>query len=272
MGLPFSVLSFQLKGLTLIHRITGYIMALLLLGGAALLPAGDSAAVEATRQTFMLGRNQFYQTRYHVYDSGQPGPVVLVGAGIHGDEPAGVYALEEIVPKIKVYSGKLILLPRMNPPAFEISRRYYNLDFNRVFPGLPVPAPYEYALAREIFELAKNHQTEYVLSLHESKNMHRLSRSKTFGQTIIYGVEPPPRLIWGWLQAVNKSLDFDEKFCHYYCPQEDGCTDILVRRLGLKGGFAVETWRSFDLLRRIELQKLAVQTFLKQVGMEYSLN
>jgi hypothetical protein len=33
----------------------------------------------------------------------------------------------------------------------------------------------------------------------------------------------------------------------------------------------VESWRAFDLETRIELQKLAVLTFLKQVGMEFSI-
>lgn len=253
----------------MIYSVKSYVMMLTLLICSSLIPAGVSLAA-AARETFIIGRNQMYQTPYYVFDSGVPGPKVLVEAGIHGDEVAGIYALEQILPRIKVHSGTLIILPRMNPPAIQISRRSYNLDLNRVFPGVPIPQPYEYSLAREIYELVKNRQIEYVLSLHESKNMHRLSRAKTFGQTIIYGVEPPPRMIWAWLQALNKNLDFDEKFCHYYCPQEDGCTDIMVRRLNLKGGFAVETWRAFDLFRRVEMQKLVVLTFLKQVGLEYS--
>lgn len=256
------------KGFRLFYILKYYVLVLILMSCLAV-TAGASLAAEASRQTFSIGRNQVYQTRYYVFDSGEPGPAVLVGAGIHGDEVAGVLALEEVLPKIRVYSGKLIILPRMNPPALQINRRSYNMDMNRVFPGLPVPAPYEYALAREIYELVKNQRVEYVLSLHESRNMHRLSRAKTFGQTIIYGVEPPPRMIWTWLQAVNKHLGFNEKFCHYYCPQEDGCTDIMVRQLRLKGGFAVETWRAFNLWRRIEMQKLVVLTFLKQVGMGF---
>lgn len=238
--------------------------------GSAVFGAGASGAAEASRQTFILGRNQVYQTRYHVLDSGKPGPRVLLHAGIHGDEVAGVYALEEIAPRIKVQAGTLIILPRANPPAIMINRRYYHMDLNKVFPGLPIAQPYEYSLAQEIYGLVKNRRIEYILSLHESRNIHSLRRAKTFGQTIVYGSEPPPRLVWTWLQAMNKDLDFDEKFCHYYCPQEYGGTDIMVRQLGLKGGFAVETWRAFDLPRRVEMQKLAVLTFLEQVGMEYS--
>ena len=114
----------------------------MLLMGLVLMPATSGLAEEAARQSFMLGRNQIYQTRYYVFDSGEPGPVVVLEAGVHGDEVAGVYALEEILPKIKVYSGKLIILPRMNPPALQINRRYYNTDMNRVFPGLPSGSPY----------------------------------------------------------------------------------------------------------------------------------
>ena len=81
----------------------------------------------------------------------------------------------------------------------------------------------------------------------------------------------PRRLLWGWLQEVNKELNFDEKFCEYYAPMDYGATDVFVRQLRLKAAFAVETWRHFDLLRRIELQKLVFLTFLKQVGMRFSV-
>ena len=153
--------------------------------------------------------------------------MVLLEAGVHGDEVAGVYALEEILPKIKVYSGKLIILPRMNPPALQISRRYFNMDMNRIFPGLPSAYPYEYQLAWEIYHMLQKEGVEYALSLHESRNLHNPCRPKTFGQTIVYGVQPPPRLLWGWLQEVNKDLDFDEKFCEYYAPQDYGATRCL---------------------------------------------
>jgi len=240
----------------------------LFLGMAVSPGAGEEAA---RRQQGLIGRNQVYQTVYYTYDSGQPGPRVLVQAGIHGDEVAGVYALEQILPRLQVRSGLLIVLPRMNPPALAINRRFFHLDLNRVFPGLPVADPYEYGLARELFNLAKDNRIEYSLTLHEARTLHNAARYKSFGQTIVYGSEPPPRLLWAWLQEVNKQLPLAEKFVHYFCPQEYGATDVMVRELRLKGGFAVETWRAFDLWRRIELQQLVVLTFLRQVGMDFSL-
>ena len=253
------------------NRFKDFIPVIVLLIVSVLIPIEQGLSEEIVRQTLIIGRNQFYQTRYYIFDSNEPGPVVLLEAGVHGDEVAGVYALEEIVPKIKVYSGKLIILPRMNPPALQISRRYFNMDMNRIFPGLPNAFPYEYHLAWEIYHMLQKEGVEYVLSLHESRNLHSPCRPKTFGQTIVYGVLPPPRLLWGWLQEVNKNLDYDEKFCEYYAPQDYGATDVFVRQLRLKAAFAVETWRHFDLLRRIELQKLVFLTFLKQVGMRFSV-
>ena len=250
----------------------GYCLpVILLLISSVLVPLQPGFAAEAARQTYILGRNQFYQTRYHVFDSGTPGPVVALEAGVHGDEIAGVYALEEIVPKIKVYSGKLIILPRMNPPALRMNRRYFSTDMNRVFPGRPSGNPYEYQLAWEIYHMLQTHRVQYALTLHESRNMYSPRRPKTFGQSIVYGTPAPPPLIWKWLQAINKDLDFDEKFCEYYCPQEYGASDVFVRQLKMKAAFAVETWRHFNLLRRIELQKLAFLTFLNQVGMRYAV-
>lgn len=230
---------------------------------------GDAAAAE--RQLHLIGRNQIYQTPYYVFDTGRPGPRVLVQAGIHGDEVAGISALEQLLPRLRLHSGLLIIVPRLNPPAIARNRRFFNIDLNRVFPGVPVADPYEFALARELYNLVKDRQIEYSVTLHEARTLHSPRRGKTFGQTIVYGVKPPPRLLWPWLQAVNKELPWEEKFCHYYCPQEYGATDVMVRELKLKGGFAVETWRAFDLLRRIELQQLVVLTFLQQVGLDFSL-
>ncbi len=238
---------------------------------AVLLAAGAALADESRPQAVILGRQQVYQTVYYVFDSGRPGPRVLVQAGIHGDEVAGIYALEQLRPRLRVHSGLLIILPRINPPAIAINRRFYHLDLNRVFPGLPGCEPYEFPLARELFLLVKQHQVEYTLTLHEARTLHRPGRAKTFGQTIVYGVEPPPRLLWQWLQTVNRDLPGEEKFCHYYCPQEYGATDVMVRELRLKGGFAVETWRALPLWRRVELQQRVVVSFLKQVGMEFTL-
>jgi uncharacterized protein len=249
----------------------GMVALLMLCFGLTLMPAAPGRAGEAERQSGILGRNQFYQTRYHVFDSGEPGPVVMLEAGVHGDEVAGVYALDEIIPKIKVYSGKLLILPRMNPPALRINRRYYNTDMNRVFPGLQAGPTYEYHLAWEIYHLLQKEGVQYALTLHESRNLYSPRRAKTFGQSLVYGSQPPPPMIWKWLQSINKNLDYEEKFCEYYCPQEYGASDIFVRQLHMKGAFAVETWRHFSLPRRIELQKLAFLTFLKQVGMEYAV-
>jgi hypothetical protein len=68
------------------------------------------------------------------WDSGQPGPTLLVTGGVHGNEPAGVYAaqrvlaqLQERAPQIR---GRFIALVG-NLPALSENRRFLSRDLNR---------------------------------------------------------------------------------------------------------------------------------------------
>lgn len=68
------------------------------------------------------------------------GPTVGICAAIHGNEPTGTEIVLEAARRFAAgrFSGRLLLLPVANPPAFEANRRHTPLDdlnLNRVFPG-----------------------------------------------------------------------------------------------------------------------------------------
>ncbi len=71
----------------------------------------------------------------------EPGPVVYISAGLHGDELNGVGVVHELMlgETLKLTSGAVILLPVVNVPGFEASTRYLpdRRDLNRSFPGSP---------------------------------------------------------------------------------------------------------------------------------------
>lgn len=73
-------------------------------------------------------------------DSGEPGPVLCVGANLHGDECTGlgvVHGLDRLLPGI-LERGRVHLYPSLNPLGLEqASRRLPGdaLDPNRAFPG-----------------------------------------------------------------------------------------------------------------------------------------
>ncbi len=67
-----------------------------------------------------------------------PGITVLIFGGIHGDEPGGYFS-SEVLSKIKLMKGNLIIVPRVNFPSIMLNRREIYGDMNRKFgqPGKP---------------------------------------------------------------------------------------------------------------------------------------
>ncbi|MHC5062708.1 MAG: succinylglutamate desuccinylase/aspartoacylase family protein [Planctomycetota bacterium] len=79
---------------------------------------------EDRKQQHIIGR----------HDSGLPGPSLLVQGGIHGNEPAGVTALQGIVDKLNKdgieIRGRLIAVAG-NLPALDCEQRFLARDLNR---------------------------------------------------------------------------------------------------------------------------------------------
>ncbi|MBL8725631.1 MAG: succinylglutamate desuccinylase/aspartoacylase family protein [Planctomycetes bacterium] len=69
-----------------------------------------------------------------VYDCGQPGPTLLVLAGIHGNEPAGVHAVRAVLRRLQELElplrGRLVALAG-NLPALASGKRFLARDLNR---------------------------------------------------------------------------------------------------------------------------------------------
>lgn len=70
------------------------------------------------------------------------GPTALLTGGNHGDEYEGPIALFELARSLRAeeVSGRIIIVPAMNYPAFRAGRRTSPLDggnLNRSFPGRP---------------------------------------------------------------------------------------------------------------------------------------
>jgi predicted deacylase len=77
----------------------------------------------------------------YVACSTQPGPTIVAIGGTHGDEYEGPVGLKNLIRELdpaQLMSGRLIVIPVLNVPAFRAARRDSPLDgqnMNRVFPG-----------------------------------------------------------------------------------------------------------------------------------------
>jgi hypothetical protein len=207
----------------------------------------------------------------YVFEAAEPGPTALIQAGIHGDEVAGVHALQELLEAdaLRPTRGRLLVCPIMNPRAYRARQRAApgGLDLNRCFPGDADAPEWERRLARTFMDLVLDERPALMATLHEStKRYDPASDRPTFGQTLVYGVEPRPAILDRTLARLNQRFTAPEQ--HWdplYFPVATSSTEVIVDAIGCVG-ICVETWMGFEERARIEMQQAVVELLLDDVG------
>lgn len=205
----------------------------------------------------------------HVFDAAEPGPVALIQAGIHGDEIAGVHALEELLEEgLRPARGRLMIVPTMNRAAYRARLRAApgGLDLNRQFPGDADAPELERRLARTFMDLVETERPALVATLHESQKRYDPKVVPSFGQTLVYGVEPIPPLIARAVARLDaRRQSAEEAWAPLYYPVATSSTEVIVDAIGCVG-VCVETWMGFSERRRVDMQKEVVRVLLDELG------
>jgi len=143
----------------------------------AAVPAALPAARSVAEKPLWIGEGTAYATPYYVIDSGKPGPTVLVVGGVHGNEPAGAGAAEEIR-HWTIACGKLVVLPQASRPALAAATRSIpstgpgaaaageESNLNRCFPSAPNESP-KGPLAAAIWKMVEGVRPDWLIDLHE---------------------------------------------------------------------------------------------------------
>lgn len=204
----------------------------------------------------------------YVMEADQQGPTAIVQAGIHGNEVAGVHALQEMLEEgFRPDRGRLLVIPVMNPPAYRarLRARPGGLDMNRCFPG-NADGQAEERLARKFMDLMEVEQPVLVATLHESLKRFHPEIPQSFGQTIVYGVNPRPTIVDTVIAQLNERLESPyERWAAHYYPVPTSSTEVIVDKVGCIG-VCVETWEVFEERRRIDMQRVAIVELLKAVS------
>lgn len=93
----------------------------------------------------------------------KPGPTVAIMAGVHGNELAGVYALQQLLPTLSVAKGTLYVA-FANPPAIEANVRMVDKNLNRCFYQNNTGSNPEDIRARELMQMLNS--CDALLDLH----------------------------------------------------------------------------------------------------------
>ncbi len=222
--------------------------------------AAESQALSSrTERTLMAGTS--WETELYIISSPNDGPTIMVIGGIHGDEPAGYLAADEIA-TWAINRGTMLVLPRANVPA--IASRTRNApgepDLNRTFPGDKKGVEIG-KLAAEIMAVVDEFQPDWVLDLHEAENFELLSRG-ALGQTFIYPFNSISEdIVFEMLTAVNRTIILEE---YHFILLRGMAGGSLIEAAQMRGADAliIETCTQMALAERIKFQRQVVSSLL----------
>ena len=130
-----------------------------------------------------------------VRNSGKVGPATMILGGVHGNEPGGWLAADEVATWTPAI-GTLITLPRANVQAIASYVRTFDDigDLNRLYPGNAESPLLMERMAALILAVCREFEVELLLDMHESWAFYAEyppnSGTGALGQTITAGPGP----------------------------------------------------------------------------------
>lgn len=222
-------------------------------------------------QTLSMGAGTGFETPVLLFEGPAPGPTLLVQACIHGNEPAGALALDALKDKLKLSSGRLVLIPRLHKAACQKNRRFITKDLNRQFPGHPESPTLEARIAAANMALIKRFEPALILTLHEASTRHTGAGSKGLAGTLITGRDPLPKVLLDVIRHANGHIRRqDRHFKPLLYPVDHSSSEVYVETFGCQA-FAVETWLRDPMDLRVSLHKAVVLGALEALGIEHQL-
>lgn len=219
-----------------------------------------------------------YSARVVTIVGPEEGPTVLIVGGVHGDEPAGARAAEQIAGWTPT-RGTLIVVPRANGPALEAGTRRVpraaaaagavgdERDLNRCFPRADDDAP-KGGLPAAIWELVRELEPDYLLDLHEGYHFAQIE-PKSVGSSIIADASPASLArAAAMVGALNASIADEKK---HFVVKEVAVSGSLARAahevFGIPSMILETTTRGQAVAFRARQHRILVGTFLTGLGM-----
>lgn len=225
----------------------------------------------------------------------QAGPTALIFGGIHGDEPGGHFS-GEILSRVNMIKGNLIIVPRVNFPSIMLNRRELNGDMNRKFTAQSNPGDPDSevlgvlkALMKEADIFINQHD---AFGFHREKYINKLYNPSRYGQSLIVDCAEfysrklkktiPLGLIGQRIMArvnariENKEYHFgfwDHNSVHQdtlHPEMRSSATYYALTEHSL-ASFGLETSKDLPTLsHKVKYQLLVIQEILTEFGLEFS--
>ncbi|MED5417782.1 MAG: succinylglutamate desuccinylase/aspartoacylase family protein, partial [Verrucomicrobiota bacterium] len=215
----------------------------------------------------ILAAGTKWETPYHVIEGSQPGPTVLITGGLHGNEPAGARAAEQIR-HWPILRGRLVVLPRANQPGLRAGTRHLpklakeEADLTRNFPRTGADDETRSVIGQALWTLARKLKPDWVVDLHEGYHFHQI-QSKSVGSTILAsrpGDQRSRPVVTRMLAAVNATIaDPGKHFVPLRGTANGSLTRAAAERLGSNSLILETTTREQPLSLRTRQHRLMVR-------------
>lgn len=233
-------------------------------GGSVSKPPAATPGVKV--ETLAAGTK--YATPLYIIRSNQPGPVVMIVGGVHGNEEAGYEAARKIS-KYTVSRGTLLVIPEANRLAIQANRRYASgeTDLNRAFPQSSGSTP-KTVLARAIYDAVKQYDVDWLMDLHEGYDYYKNKDTDSVGQTLIYYPASSTQstaesIVAGLNQDISSSY---RQFSLLRYPVKGSLARAAGEHLGVHS-MIFETCDNPSLSTRVNYQTQAVKILLDKLDM-----
>lgn len=234
----------------------------------------EPARARGTRErVVVLGRGQSWETRAILREGPADGPTVMIVGGVHGNEPAGADAAEQIL-GWELSRGRLLVLPRANVRALRARKRLTpgvakaDSNLNRNFPRTGGERP-RGPLARAIWRLVEKTEPDWLLDLHEGISYHVVNKDSC-GHSVIHHPDHDEAVEVARLMvaAANETVTGKGR---RFLPLRQGTRSTLARSAGDHLGvhtLILETcYGKGPRSRRARRHRLMVEVLLTRLGM-----
>lgn len=230
--------------------------------------AGRAAGSQVTRG--LLGDGAAWETPFVVVDSMLEGPTLLIVGGMHGNEPAGAMAAEQIA-GWRIARGRMVVVPRANVRALAANKRrtpdvaQERSDLNRQFPAEGPPGT---DLARALWSLVERSDPDMLIDLHEGYDYHE-ENPDSVGSTVITDRTEASRALGNSLiEAVNATINAAPKRFSLIGPPVSGSLARAAHdRLGIQAMILETTTKGQAAAFRTRQHRLLVHRLLTRLEM-----
>lgn len=233
-----------------------------------------SPVLANTVKTGVIAKDGPWETAYYIRDSGKAGPTIMIVGGMHGNEPAGAMAADQIR-HWPLIAGRMIVVPRANVTGLKARKRFIPKnkkelqDLNRNFPKAneAKTAPARGKIAKGLWALIQREKVDWLFDLHEGFDFHKKNNKSVGSSVICFPTKEGKEIATLLVETINKSIKNEARhFDLLKMPVDGSLARAAGKHLGIHAMIVETTSKALNLTVRVRQHRIMLQRALAKIG------